>query len=193
MKRKYGRKVWNKAGVERLVPSTKPFHELFNEPLTTVQKQETYESPKDYHRLARIASAPDSESVLHESCVDWFDEYIEAHGLDVVLNHTSNQVSGFRGANAKRAGYHKGFPDLSIFHVKKKVRIHPELFGVETREEPVLYAGLFIELKTPKTKNRLSDEQKSTHETLRKAGYKVEVIWDYKTFQQTVIDYLNDN
>ena len=57
----------------------------------------------------------------------------------------------------------------------------------------MLYAGLFIELKTPKTKNRLSDEQKSTHETLRKAGYKVEVIWDYKTFQQTVIDYLNDN
>lgn len=193
MNRKHGRKIWNKAGVERLVPSTKPFSELFNEPLIAVSKQETYESPKDHYRLSRISASPNDESVLHESCVEWFDEYCEVMGLDIVLNHTSNQVGSYRGANAKRAGYHKGFPDLSIFHVKKKVRIHPELFGVETREEAVLYAGLFIELKTPKTKNRLSDEQKSTHKTLREAGYKVETIWDYETFKQTIIDYLNDN
>lgn len=194
MKRKYGRKVWNKAGLERLVPSTKPFAELFNEPLIAVSKQETYESPKDHYRLSRISAFPNDESVLQESCVEWFDEYCEAMGLDIVLNHTSNQVGGYRGTNAKRAGYHKGFPDLSILHVKKKVRIHRELFDEsETREETILYAGLFVELKTPKTKNNLSDEQKSTHETLRKAGYKVETIWDYETFKQTIIDYLNDN
>ena len=96
MKRNYGRKIWNKAGVERLGAFPSSPSRAIQRTLTTVQKQETYESPKDYHRLARITSDPDSESVLHESCVDWFDEYIEAHGLDVVLNHTSNQVGGFR-------------------------------------------------------------------------------------------------
>lgn len=192
-KRNYGRPIYNLKGVDALLPIKRPFADLFNEPLITVPKQETYESPKDHYRLSRISAFPNDESILQESCVDWFDEYKKAMGLDIVLNHTSNQIGSYRGQNAKRAGYHKGFPDLSIHHVKKKVRIHKDLFNEsETREETILYAGLFVELKTPKTKNNLSDEQKATHETLRKAGYKVETIWDYETFKQTVISYLKD-
>jgi hypothetical protein len=191
MKGKYGRKIYNIKGVNALRPNKRPFEDLFNKPLIEMPKPTTYESPKDEYRLARIASFPKDEAVLHESCVDWFYEYTEAMGLDTILNHTANQVGGYRGASAKRKGYHAGFPDISIFHVKRKIRIHKGLFDdVETKEETILHCGLFIELKTPT--GRIDPLQLTTHETLRKQGYKVEIIRTYQDFKQTVINYFKD-
>ena len=192
MKQKYGRKVWNKAGLERLVPSTKPFAELFNEPLPmseiTDEQKDHLEREDEITRGMRAVSG--KEDKLQKVCVEWLEQYLEKNELDTRFEHIANQPGGYQGANAKAMGHGSGMPDLLIFKSKKKIRIHPELFGQERREETIIACGLFIELKTPK--GRLKREQITTHESLRKQGYQVEVVRDYETFKQTVIDYLKD-
>ena len=72
-----------------------------------------------------------------------------------MLMHTVNE--GKRtprmGAELKRMGMKRGFPDISLLVPNKK------------------YHGLFIELKADKTK-RLTKEQKEWLEKLNKYGYK---------------------
>ena len=89
-----------------------------------------------------------------------------------MLMHTVNE--GKRtprmGAELKRMGMKRGFPDISLLVPNKK------------------YHGLFIELKADKTK-RLTKEQKEWLEKLNKYGYKaircngseeaIQVIKDY--------------
>ena len=89
-----------------------------------------------------------------------------------MLMHTVNE--GKRtprmGAELKRMGMKRGFPDISLLIPNKK------------------YHGLFIELKADKTK-RLTKEQKEWLEKLNKYGYKaircngseeaIQVIKDY--------------
>lgn len=89
-----------------------------------------------------------------------------------MLMHTVNE--GKRtprmGAELKRMGMKRGFPDISLLVPNKK------------------YHGLFIELKADKTK-RLTKEQKEWLDKLNKYGYKaircngseeaIQVIKDY--------------
>ena len=72
-----------------------------------------------------------------------------------MLMHTVNEGkrSPRVGAELKRMGLKKGFPDISLLVPNKK------------------YHGLFIELKADKTK-RLTKEQKEWLEKLNKYGYK---------------------
>ena len=88
------------------------------------------------------------------------------------LVHFANEGkrSARYGAELKRMGLRKGFPDLGLLVPNKQ------------------YSGLFIELKADKTK-RLSKEQKEWIEKLNKYGYKavrcngadeaIQVIKDY--------------
>lgn len=192
MKRNYGQKVWNKAGLEHLVPSTKPFAELLNEPLPMVdmtqEQKDHFEREDEVTREMRSKSG--KEDKLQKVCREWLDEYLEKQDIDLIYDHTANQVGGYRGANAKAMGHTSGIPDMVFYKAKKKVRIHKGLFGEDQREETILFCGLFIELKTPK--GSLQSNQIKTHEYLRKQGYQVEVIRDYETFKQVVINYLKD-
>ena len=89
-----------------------------------------------------------------------------------MLMHTVNEGkrSPRVGAELKRLGMKRGFPDISLLVPNKK------------------YHGLFIELKADKTK-RLTKEQKEWLEKLNKYGYKairgngseeaIQVIKDY--------------
>ena len=89
-----------------------------------------------------------------------------------MLMHTVNEGkrSPRVGAELKRMGMKRGFPDISLLVPNKK------------------YHGLFIELKVDKTK-RLTKEQKEWLEKLNKYGYKavrcngsdeaIQVIKDY--------------
>ena len=89
-----------------------------------------------------------------------------------MLMHTVNEGkrSPRVGAELKRMGMKRGFPDISLLVPNKK------------------YHGLFIELKADKTK-RLTKEQKEWLDKLNKYGYKavrcngseeaIQVIKDY--------------
>lgn len=191
-KHKYSRPIYNIKGVNKLIPPTKTFSQLLNEPLPmpemTDEQRDHFEQQDEITRGMRAVSG--GEDKLQKVCREWLESYLEKNEIDCVFNHTANQSNGYRGNNARAMGYHKGYPDLFISYVKKKVRVHCELFGQERREETIIACGLFIELKTPK--GRLQPEQITTHESLRKQGYQVEVVRDYETFKQTVINYLKD-
>jgi len=71
-----------------------------------------------------------------------------------------------------REGLLSGVPDIFVAH---KSKIHP---------------GLFLEFKKPGGK--LSDKQKVVIDRLKKAGYRVEVVYDTMEAVNIVLDHVNE-
>lgn len=92
--------------------------------------------------------------------------------LEMIVHVANEGKRSLRaGAELKRMGLRKGFPDLQLLVPSKK------------------YAGLFIELKADKTK-RLSKEQKEWLEKLNSYGYKAVRCNGADESIQTIKDYL---
>lgn len=96
-----------------------------------------------------------SESAEQKLLVEWANLQSCKYSELKMLVHVPNEGkrSPRTGAELKRMGMAKGFPDLGLLVPNKK------------------YAGLFIELKADKTKS-MTKEQKEWLEKLNSYGYK---------------------
>ena len=113
-----------------------------------------------------------SEAMHQKTIIEWCKwQKVKYPELDMIIHIANEGKRNPRtGAELKRMGLRKGFPDLQLLVPNKQ------------------YSALFIELKTDKTK-RLSKEQKEWLEKLNSFGYKavrcngadeaIEVIKEY--------------
>lgn len=76
------------------------------------------------------------------------------------------------GARMKAQGLRSGVPDL--------------MFAYPHAGQP----GLFIEMKSPKPKGKVTDNQKKWLERLQGAGYVTAVCWGMEEAKQVILDYL---
>lgn len=123
---------------------------------------------RDLYFRKLIQKEPHLEKHLHVACVS----YMRDHYPEVIINHTKNQTTAHGNAQSVAYGYCKGYPDLFIAFNNNK------------------YPGLFVELKTPRSKGQVRDEQKHVHRALREHGYLVEVIWTYEDFKDLINTYI---
>ena len=96
-----------------------------------------------------------TEAQEQKSLIEWAKWQEKKYPELKMLMHVPNEGKRSKryGAELKRMGMAKGFPDLGLLVPNKK------------------YAGLFIELKADKTKN-MTKEQKEWLEKLNSYGYK---------------------
>lgn len=96
-----------------------------------------------------------TEAQEQKSLIEWAKWQEKQHSELKMLVHIPNEGKRSKryGAELKRMGMAKGFPDLGLLVPNKK------------------YAGLFIELKADKTKS-MTKEQKEWLEKLNSYGYK---------------------
>ena len=106
--------------------------------------------------------------------IEWCEWEKNNHPELEMIAHVPNEGKRSKrtGAELKRQGMKKGFPDLQLLVPNKQ------------------YAGLFIELKADKTK-RLSKEQKEWLEKLNRYGYKAVRCNGADETINTIKNYLN--
>jgi hypothetical protein len=114
------------------------------------------------------------ESNIQQKCVEWFKynfpkQVIASFPNGVFISGTPVQRAK-RWNILKKEGAMLGMPDLIICIASGA------------------YHGLFIEMKT--SKGVLSDNQKTTHQLLKDAGYQVKVCRSLDEFIQAVHNYL---
>lgn len=122
------------------------------------------------------SSTVKTENALQDACIKWFEEQYGSHAK---IMHISNQKTARAGAQARDAGYERGFPDLMILYPSGG------------------YHSLFIELKKKLKKdgtmyatenNKIQEEY---HKYLRDKGFLVCLCDDYERFKDIVINYMN--
>lgn len=92
-----------------------------------------------------------------------------------MLHHTANEGkrTAHQGANLKRMGMKKGFPDLFFYYP-----VPP-------------YHGLALELKIPP--NKVFEEQRVWLDKLNDAGYYACVVTEFSTAERIITDYYKGN
>lgn len=123
------------------------------------------------------------EENLQAACVKWFR--IQYPQYDGLLFHVPN--GGRRNlkeaARLKAEGVTPGVADLLL--------LVPQWYTTWRGYEGCLYAGLCIEMKTPK--GRQSPEQKEWQYKVEGMGYKYAVCHSLDEFMDTINNYLNRN
>ena len=115
-----------------------------------------------------------TEAQEQKSLIEWAKWQEKKYPELKMLMHVPNEGKRSKryGAELKRMGMAKGFPDLGLLVPNKK------------------YAGLFIELKADKTKN-MTKEQKEWLEKLNSYGYKAVRCNGSEEAIQIIKKYLN--
>lgn len=115
-----------------------------------------------------------TEAQEQKSLIEWAKWQEKKYPELKMLMHVPNEGKRSKryGAELKRMGMAKGFPDLGLLVPNKK------------------YAGLFIELKADKTKS-MTKEQKEWLEKLNSYGYKAVRCNGSEEAIQVIKKYLN--
>nr|DAY91438.1 MAG TPA: Nuclease [Caudoviricetes sp.] len=115
-----------------------------------------------------------TEAQEQKSLIEWAKWQEKKYPELKMLMHVPNEGKRSKryGAELKRMGMAKGFPDLGLLVPNKK------------------YAGLFIELKADKTKS-MTKEQKEWLEKLNSYGYKAVRCNGSEEAIQVIKRYLN--
>ena len=114
-----------------------------------------------------------SEADLQKACVAWFNR--DHSNLIIYKVDNEGKREGYKGKEAVRLGILAGIPDLHI----------PEPVG----DCP----GLYVELKKPFQKIKLTPSQEVMIPRLRERGFVVEVCNHINDFKKIVNEYLGDN
>ena len=123
------------------------------------------------------------EHNIQVACVRWFNlQYPQYRGLLFAVPNggARNLVTA---AKLKAEGVTPGVADLLL--------LVPQWYTTWRGYEGCLYAGLCIEMKTPK--GRQSPEQKVWQYNVEGVGYKYSVCHSIEEFVDTINNYLNRN
>lgn len=121
------------------------------------------------------AKRRDLEHELQKACFRWFSlQYPKLKGLLFAVPNGSNK-SMSQAVKFKSEGLVSGIPDLLFLHKGK------------------LYAFELKNAKNEKSaKGKLQDSQKAIHEIWERHGVETILIWDFKQFQEYIINIIEN-
>lgn len=147
------------------------------------KRQEPFSLPNARRPAKLPTAAPtQSEDSIQIQVMDWWG--LACHGFRVdirLLMHTPNgsRRSPRQGAQLKRMGMRAGWPDLFLAVPRP---------GAYVNAVPVMWHGLFIEMKKPG--GRLEPSQREIHPLLTAQGYAVMVAWSFDEAVTYISNYL---